>query len=103
MRTVFFLEKSTPSNIYCKTFFSGIVLFATSEARRKHLKQMIAARKIVKMYYAITNGIPTTREGIVNIPISEGKVDGRFRPTVRPDYDASQILNNKSTYRGPVR
>ena len=86
-----------------KLIISGIVLFATSEARRKHLKQMIAARKIVKMYYAITNGIPTTREGIVNIPISEGKVDGRFRPTVRPDYDASQILNNKSTYRGPVR
>ena len=82
---------------------SGIVLFATSEARRKHLKQMIAARKIVKMYYAITNGIPTTREGIVNIPISEGKVDGRFRPTLRPDYDSSQILNNKSTYRGSVR
>ena len=58
---------------------TGVVLLATSEARRKHLKQLLAAREIVKTYYAITNGIPSPKEGIVSIPIGEGKIGDRYR------------------------
>jgi len=82
---------------------TGIVLLATSEARRKHLKQMMAKREIVKTYYAITNGVPSSREGVINIPIGEGKVGDRFRSTLRPDYRASKIITHKKNYKGDVR
>jgi len=75
---------------------TGVVLLAVSEARRKHLKQLMAARQIVKTYYAITNGVPNTREGVINIPIGEGHIDDRYRPTLRPDYKASKTITNKS-------
>jgi 23S rRNA-/tRNA-specific pseudouridylate synthase len=67
-----------------------VLLYATTEATRKRLKKLFAERKIEKQYYAITNGVPSTREGIVNIPISMGKLEDRYRQTLRPDYDASK-------------
>ena len=74
-----------------------------SEARRKHLKQLMAARQIVKTYYAITNGVPNTREGVINIPIGEGHIDDRYRPTLRPDYKASKTITNKSNSKRKCR
>lgn len=78
---------------------TGVVLLATSEARRKHLKQLFAARKIVKTYFAITNGVPSPNEGIISIPIGEGKIGDRYRPTLRPDYSNkdNKIITNKKT------
>jgi len=77
---------------------TGVVLLATSEARRKHLKQLFASKKIVKTYYAITNGVPSPREGIVNIAIGEGKIGERYRPTLKPDYSKdNKIITNKKT------
>jgi len=80
---------------------TGVVLLATSEARRKHLKQMFAAKKIVKCYYAITNGVPNPKEGVINIPIGEGKIGERYRSTLRPDYSSKEnkIITNKKTSR----
>jgi len=84
---------------------TGIVLLATTEARRKHLKQMFAAKKIVKCYYAITNGVPSPKEGVINIPIGEGKVSDRYRPTLRPDYSSKEnkLITNKKTSKSKAR
>eukprot|EP00088_Acartia_fossae_P042949 TRINITY_DN4519_c0_g1_i4.p1 TRINITY_DN4519_c0_g1~~TRINITY_DN4519_c0_g1_i4.p1 ORF type:complete len:698 (+),score=131.65 TRINITY_DN4519_c0_g1_i4:40-2133(+) len=88
---------------------TGVVLLATSEHRRKHLKQLLFERKIVKTYVAITNGIPRPSEGIINIPIGEGKIGNirngkgevveRYRKTLRPDYSSKEnkIITNKKT------
>ena len=37
---------------------TGVVLYAKSPARRDHLKQLFAQRKVEKTYLAITNGVP---------------------------------------------
>jgi hypothetical protein len=50
--------------------------------------------------------VPNTREGIINIPIGLGKLEDRYRPTLRPDYDSSKgrgydISCLSSTYINP--
>ena len=69
---------------------TGVILYATTEASRKRLKKLFAERRIDKQYHAITNGVPTTAEGVISIPISMGKLGDRYRQTLRPDYDASK-------------
>ncbi len=69
---------------------TGVLLLATSEASRKRLKKLFAERRVEKQYHALTNGVPSTAEVIVNIPVSMGRQGDRFRQTLRPDYDASK-------------
>lgn len=81
---------------------TGVLLFATTEASRKRLKKLFVERRIEKQYHAITNGVPSTASGIINIPISLGKLEDRYRQTLRPDYNASKVITNKRSYRGDV-
>ncbi len=75
---------------------TGVLLLATSEASRKRLKKLFAERRVEKQYHALTNGVPSTAEGIVNIPVSMGRLGDRFRQTLRPDYDASKGMTTVS-------
>jgi len=79
---------------------TGVVLYAKSPARRDHLKQLFAQRKVEKTYLAITNGVPRAGEGIVDIPVGSGKFGDRYRMTLRPNYSDSKVVTNKKTSHG---
>jgi len=78
---------------------TGVLLYAKTTAMRNTLKKLFAQRKVEKTYLAITNGVPKAAEGIIDIPVGEGKIGERFRMTLRPDYskEKSQAISNKKT------
>jgi len=81
---------------------TGVVILARTEERRKHLKELFNKKKISKTYLALVNGTPHPEQGIINIPISDGKIGERFRKTLRPDYAKSTVITNKKNYKGNV-
>ena len=38
-------------------------------------------------------------EGVISIPVGEGKIGDKFRMTLRPDYKGSDLITNKKTSR----
>merc|ERR1719397_335483 len=78
---------------------TGVLLIAKTTAMRDTLKKLFAQRKVEKTYLAITNGVPKAAEGIIDIPVGEGKIGERFRMTLRPDYsrEKSRAITNKKT------
>jgi 23S rRNA-/tRNA-specific pseudouridylate synthase len=74
---------------------TGVLLLARTVARRDQLKQLFARRRVEKSYLCITNGAPKAREGVVDIPVGEGKIGARYRMTLRPDYSTSAAVTNK--------
>ena len=38
-------------------------------------------------------------EGVISIPVGEGKIGDKFRMTLRPDYKSSEVITNKKTSR----
>ena len=38
-------------------------------------------------------------EGVISIPVGEGKIGDKFRMTLRPDYKGSEVITNKKTSR----
>ena len=79
---------------------SGIILLAKTMEMHKHLAELFKTRKIEKTYWTIVNGTPQPVEAMINIPICETKVDGRYRMTVQPDYkNQSKLIKPKKISR----
>ena len=71
---------------------SGILVLAKTQEMHKHLAQLFMKRKIDKTYWAICNGTPNPPEAVIDIPICEAKLNGRYRMTVNPDYKSQSNL-----------
>ncbi len=50
---------------------SGIILFAKDEATHKYLSQAFEERKVEKYYMGIVHGMPASKSGTIDAPISE--------------------------------
>ncbi|KAG1682199.1 Mitochondrial RNA pseudouridine synthase RPUSD4 [Nymphon striatum] len=58
---------------------TGIILLAKTQFMANHLQTLFENRKIQKSYYGITKSVPDIKEGIINIPIAEGTINGKKR------------------------
>ena len=75
LRTVHRLDKET----------TGVLLLAMSEEKAAFLQKSFEERNISKTYHAITKSVPDPRQGIIDIPIEQGSVDGKERMVLRPE------------------
>jgi 23S rRNA-/tRNA-specific pseudouridylate synthase len=76
---------------------------AKTPERHQTLVDLFRRRRIQKFYWAILNGTPTPAEGIINIPLTDAKLNGgRFRMTVQPDYKHHSGLMAGKKY-GPTK
>ncbi|KAG1693752.1 Mitochondrial RNA pseudouridine synthase Rpusd4 [Nymphon striatum] len=64
---------------------TGIILLAKTQFMANHLQTLFENRKIQKSYYGITKSVPDIKEGIINIPIAEGTINGKKRMVLNPD------------------
>lgn len=64
---------------------TGVVLLARTPAMADNLKRMFKERQLKKTYWAILKNIPETTQGIIDIPVAEGILDGRRRMVLKPD------------------
>lgn len=64
---------------------TGVLLFATSQARANNLNKLFKSDQIKKTYWCITNGVPTPASGIIDIPISEHRIAGKSRSCLAPE------------------
>jgi len=64
---------------------TGILLLAASQLRWTELRDMFREKKIEKKYWTVVRRIPEISEGIIDIPLNESKICGRFKtvPVVR--------------------
>ncbi|HEX2608877.1 MAG TPA: RluA family pseudouridine synthase [Flavisolibacter sp.] len=53
---------------------SGLVVFAKNEAMHKHLSQQFEGRETTKIYNGLVLGVPVSKSGTINEPISEHPV-----------------------------
>lgn len=69
---------------------TGIMLFGKTEEMASKLRKAFKDRKVKKTYLVIAKGIPSLKEGIINVPIAEGEVgkDKRKRMTCIPVYNS---------------
>ncbi|XP_040574572.1 uncharacterized protein [Lepeophtheirus salmonis] len=63
---------------------TGVLLLSSTEESHSRLTNYFRQRKITKIYWAITNGVPEPSEGIIDIPIREEKINGHFRSMLIP-------------------
>ncbi|XP_015915305.2 uncharacterized protein [Parasteatoda tepidariorum] len=63
---------------------TGCLLLARNEVSAARLKSLFAQRKIVKTYWIVTSKVPDPMEGIIDIPISEGKIESKSRMVLHP-------------------
>ena len=74
---------------------TGVVLYAKTKDMELQLRKLFAEREIQKTYLAICNGTPAAECGVIDIPVSETKIQNKMRMTLRPDYSSSKIITNK--------
>ncbi|XP_062591770.1 uncharacterized protein LOC134253272 [Saccostrea cucullata] len=69
---------------------TGVMLFGKTEEMANKLRKAFKKREVKKTYLVITKGIPSLKEGIIDVPITEGEVgkDKRKRMTCIPVYDS---------------
>lgn len=75
---------------------TGVVLLARTPAMADILKSMFKERQLKKKYWAIIKGTPKHMQGIIDIPIAEGMVDGRRRMVLKPDVKSLKSTSTKS-------
>ena len=66
---------------------SGIIILARSKAAHRHLSYQFAQRITQKRYYARLFGIPATKQGVINVPLS---VDYPNRPLQKVDWQSGK-------------
>lgn len=71
---------------------------ATSRDMSQRLHKMFADRLVEKRYFAVTKGVPDNREGIIDIPIEEGVINGKERMVLRPE-----VQEELRRYQAPSR
>ncbi|XP_072163711.1 pseudouridylate synthase RPUSD4, mitochondrial-like [Diadema setosum] len=64
---------------------TGVILLARSEMTARALHELFRKREIIKRYWVITVGVPSPREGILDMPMKEQEVAGKHRMVVKPD------------------
>ncbi|XP_041347380.1 uncharacterized protein LOC121367341 [Gigantopelta aegis] len=86
---------------------TGVMLLAKTPEMAWRLKNAFRKQEVMKMYWVIVKGIPKPSEGIIDIPMSEGKVEGIHRMVLRPDYTEYTKLTEKKrsikSYRAITR
>lgn len=66
---------------------TGVLLLATNQDTARRLHDLFSKRLVDKTYWAITRNVPTLPEGIIDIPIEEGIVNGLQRMVLRPELE----------------
>ncbi|XP_067126415.1 uncharacterized protein [Centruroides vittatus] len=64
---------------------TGVILLAKTKQMAHHLTTLLAENKIITVYWVITRGIPELPEGVIDIPIAEGSINGRKRMVLKPE------------------
>ena len=80
--------------VHCEKLFTvhrldkettGILILAKSKEKAKILSDLFFHNKILKQYWCITKSVPEPNEGIIDIPIEVGSIDGKQRMALRPE------------------
>lgn len=64
---------------------TGCLVLATNPDKAHQLQQLFEKREVTKTYLTITRGVPDNYQGIIDIPIELGSVDGKERMVLRPE------------------
>ncbi|XP_021361108.1 uncharacterized protein LOC110455352 [Mizuhopecten yessoensis] len=78
---------------------TGVMLLARTKHMAAQLAKAFAERTVVKKYWAITKGIPHPKEGIIDIPMMEGSVDGKKRMVLKPNFLPDGRIATKSSVK----
>ncbi|KAL3857482.1 hypothetical protein ACJMK2_012150 [Sinanodonta woodiana] len=79
---------------------TGVMLLARTPEMAWRINGAFRHREVIKKYWAITKNVPKPSEGIINIPMAEGTVQGKTRMVLRPDYgDQRELLKMKKNYQ----
>lgn len=65
---------------------TGVLVMATNAEKAAQLQKLFENREVIKTYHAITRGVPDHSEGIIDIPMEEGTVNGKERMVLRPEF-----------------
>ncbi|XP_076045537.1 uncharacterized protein LOC143027820 [Oratosquilla oratoria] len=74
---------------------TGVILLSRSESMANTLRKMFHDHKVVKTYWAITKGVPHPTQGLIDIPMEEGMVDGKRRMVLRPNIEGMHTGSNR--------
>lgn len=66
---------------------TGVQLLAKTQRMADMLNSLFQRHEVSKTYLAITSGVPDHSEGIVDMPLAEGSVDGARRMVLSPKLD----------------
>ncbi|XP_060085998.1 uncharacterized protein LOC132565379 [Ylistrum balloti] len=78
---------------------TGVMLLARTQEMAAKLSQAFREQKVVKKYWAITKGIPNPTEGIIDIPMMEGTVDGKSRMALKLNFLPDGRIATKSSVK----
>ncbi|XP_069136013.1 uncharacterized protein [Argopecten irradians] len=78
---------------------TGVMLLARTKEMAARLSEAFRERRVIKKYWVITKGIPSPSEGIIDIPMVEGSVDGRNRMALRPNFLPDGRIATKSSIK----
>ncbi|CAG0892849.1 unnamed protein product [Cyprideis torosa] len=79
---------------------SGCLVLAKTPEMAEILSSAFKLRKVVKIYWCITKAVPNRNEGIINIPISSTKVEGKYVQVLKPiDLPDGTRVGSKSLRR----
>lgn len=86
---------------------SGVVLFARNAAAHRHLSMAFEHRRVDKTYIALTRGLPSPLEGVIDAALHTAR-KGKMRPALLGEVDALDAVTAYavrdvwSTSLGPV-
>ncbi|CAG0919905.1 unnamed protein product [Notodromas monacha] len=78
---------------------TGVLVYAKTELMANLLRACFSQRKVVKIYWAILKGTPDPNEGIIDIPIAEGRLGDRRRMVLRPEAISSGGSKARTYYK----
>ncbi|XP_076108211.1 uncharacterized protein LOC143076366 isoform X2 [Mytilus galloprovincialis] len=64
---------------------TGIILLAKTEMMAFRLTEAYKKNEVIKKFFVLTKGIPQPEEGVIDIPVAEGKIDGKYRMVLKPE------------------
>lgn len=74
---------------------TGVIVLAKTDKMAHTLKDMFQKRQVLKTYWALTKGIPNHPQGVIDIPIAEGSVNGKHRMVLNPEYNEEMYAMKK--------
>lgn len=66
---------------------TGVLLLARTQRMADTLNSLFQKHRVSKTYLAITAGVPDHLEGVIDMPLAEGEVDGARRMVLNPKLD----------------